>query len=815
MKKIKKHFKLIKKNIKKILKNSSHRASFIYTRYYERKGINNNLILLESHHGKTINGNIFYIIEELSKNKKYENFKIYVAVKSDAKDSIEELLLKHGINNIDFVNINTKKYCKILSTAKYLFNDNTFPTYFIKKNGQIYLNTWHGTPLKTLGRKIAGEPHAIGNTQRNFLMSDYLLYPNEFTMEKILDDYMIKDIYKNKIVLTGYPRNTIFYDETSKKRVRKEMLLSEKQVIAYMPTWRGVLGNSNPKEHKDNILNHLIEIDKKLNQNQILFVNLHPIMKDFINYSIFKNIKPFPSQYETYEFLNATDILITDYSSVFFDYALTKNKIILFTYDEEEYLKDRGMYLNLEELPFPKVKSVNKLIAEINSKNKTNYKDFLKKYCLYDNLNVTKELCEMVILNNKTNIKCFHLNKTSNKENILIYAGNLAKNGITTSLFNLLNNVDLNRYNYYVTFYKKHIEPHNGILLNLPDQIKYIPIQGKINYSLFESFISFLYFKLNLNMKFINKVIEKIFKREFYRIYNDIEFSNIIHFSGYGARSMHILARGNAKKIIYVHNDMVAEITTRNNQHKNTLVYAYNNYDYVAIVSEDIRKSTETFVEDKNKIRLVSNIHDYKTVIEKSKKELKLDSDTEVNITLDKLNEILNSNSKKFITIGRFSPEKGHKRLIKAFSKFWVNNKDSYLIIIGGHGKLYNETINFISNLECKDNIVIIKSISNPFPILKKCDLFILSSFYEGLGLVILEADTLGVPVISTDIQGPRGFLQKYNGYLVENSEEGIYQGMIDYLDGKVKTMNIDFENYNKPAVEEFYELIEDKESKK
>ena len=314
------------------------------------------MILLESQHGKTINGNIFYIIEELSKNKKYENFKIYVAVKSDAKDSIEELLLKHGINNIDFVNINTKKYCKILSTAKYLFNDNTFPTYFIKKNGQIYLNTWHGTPLKTLGRKIAGEPHAIGNTQRNFLMSDYLLYPNEFTMEKILDDYMIKDIYKNKIVLTGYPRNTIFYDETSKKRVRKEMLLSEKQVIAYMPTWRGDLGNSNPKEHKDNILNHLIEIDKKLNQNQILFVNLHPIMKDFINYSIFKNIKPFPSQYETYEFLNATDILITDYSSVFFDYANTGNKIILFNYDEEEYLKDRGMYLNLEELPFPKVK---------------------------------------------------------------------------------------------------------------------------------------------------------------------------------------------------------------------------------------------------------------------------------------------------------------------------------------------------------------------------------------------------------------------------------------------------------------------------
>lgn len=71
----------------------------------------------------------------------------------------------------------------------------------------------------------------------------------------------------------------------------------------------------------------------------------------------------------------------------------------------------------------------------------------------------------------------------------------------------------------------------------------------------------------------------------------------------------------------------------------------------------------------------------------------------------------------------------------------------------------------------------------NPMPILKKCDLFILSSIYEGLGLVMLEADSLGIPVFSTDVHGPSNFLKQYGGYLVEDSTEGILQGMYDFAD--------------------------------
>ena len=98
---------------------------------------------------------------------------------------------------------------------------------------------------------------------------------------------------------------------------------------------------------------------------------------------------------------------------------------------------------------------------------------------------------------------------------------------------------------------------------------------------------------------------------------------------------------------------------------------------------------------------------------------------------------------------------------------------------------------------------------SNPFPLLKQCDYLVLSSFYEGFGLVLAEADMLGVRCISTRVVGPSMFLEKYGGYLMENSKAGILQGMQDCLDGKVpERLAIDYEQYNREAVEQFESLI-------
>lgn len=93
-------------------------------------------------------------------------------------------------------------------------------------------------------------------------------------------------------------------------------------------------------------------------------------------------------------------------------------------------------------------------------------------------------------------------------------------------------------------------------------------------------------------------------------------------------------------------------------------------------------------------------------------------------------------------------------------------------------------------------------------PILAKCDLFVLSSLYEGLGLVILEADTLGIPVIATDVPGPHCFLTRHGGYLTSPDVKGILKGMKAFEKGKVKVMGVDYEEHNRNSVQQFENLF-------
>ena len=95
-------------------------------------------------------------------------------------------------------------------------------------------------------------------------------------------------------------------------------------------------------------------------------------------------------------------------------------------------------------------------------------------------------------------------------------------------------------------------------------------------------------------------------------------------------------------------------------------------------------------------------------------------------------------------------------------------------------------------------------------PILNKCDLFILSSSNEGLPVVFFEADCLNKPILSTDIDGPHEFLTEYKGgLLVEESTEALYQGMLAFDKGVIRTLKIDMRKYNEKCIKEFEQLFE------
>jgi CDP-glycerol glycerophosphotransferase len=212
-------FKKLKRTYRRIKKIIID--SILTYKYYQLK-INDKLILIESKHGFDLAGNMFYILKEL-RGKKYDEYRLILVLKKDIQDKVKKILKRYGINNVLFIKPLSLKYCNFLYSSKYLFNDTSFPSWFIKKEGQIYLNTWHGTPLKKMGRDVGNMAYSLGNIQKNFLMADYLLYPNDFMKNKMIDAYMLEDIYKGNIINAGYPRNAIFYDEKRANLLKEEL----------------------------------------------------------------------------------------------------------------------------------------------------------------------------------------------------------------------------------------------------------------------------------------------------------------------------------------------------------------------------------------------------------------------------------------------------------------------------------------------------------------------------------------------------------------------------------------------------------------
>lgn len=509
---------------------SYNRTGAFFYHIYKTEKVHDKRILLNSQQGSNFNGNMFYLLKYMCESNQFEDYEIGVTYKKQSLKQFEALLEHYGLKreNVKLLRINTKEYAEFLATAKYLFTDTSFSVYFTKKEGQVYLNTWHGTPLKTLGRATAKDYHDIANLQKNFLLADYLLYPSEYMKNHMFEDYMLDDIFKNNILYSGYPRNEIFFNESRRNVVREENGMADSMAIAYMPTWRGNVRNVNNSQMGD-IVDYLVEIDRKLKDNQIMYVNLHPYLADKVKYNQFIHIKPFPKEYETYDFLNACDMLITDYSSVFFDYAVTNRKIILFAYDEEDYFSNRGVYIQLEKLPFCKVHTIEELIAEINNPKLEERTEFLKYFSAYECKNVSERICNEIILNQQSGLKIEQA-EYNTKEHVMIHIHSLQDSHSLKKFRNIISKSNLNERLYYYTYNTNELMGREKYMLEFPEKLLYF---GKLNpFSTVTLFQTFLLYKMEFKKLYtmlFKKVIKDISIKEQMRALGDTDFScNII-----------------------------------------------------------------------------------------------------------------------------------------------------------------------------------------------------------------------------------------------------------------------------------------------
>ncbi|NHC03358.1 glycosyltransferase [Acinetobacter sp. 187] len=795
------HLKLLRPNTDVInssvfLKTNQEKFWDKYIYYYENLLIRDNVYLFESFAGDSVSCNPYAILRELLKEK---NDDLYVVVCNNHEKIPEDLLIQ---KNIIYVKKNSELYIRYLATAKFLINNTTFSPYFIKKEGQVYLMTWHGTPIKSLGRDQKNGFMSHSNVTRNFLHADYIISPNPHTTDIILNKYDIKDIYSGKFYEVGYPRVdlTLCSDLISREKLNIE---ENKKVILYAPTWRGgdkLEGNIDVEK----LLSDLNKLSKQ--KDYVLFYKSHHLIENILK-EIDLPVRLVPENIDINAFLSITDCLISDYSSIIFDYLPLNKPIISYIYDYDDYIVQRGdLYFSKDKLfgsICETIEDVVTVLSEISSSSlKYDYSQSIKEFCNNDKGLSAKNVID--IIHNDSKIQPLLINQ---KPVNLIFCGSFLPNGVTNSFKNLIKQASqFENCRFALIFDTNAVIAKEDNLDSFQDIID-LPIimLPRVGAALNKADEKWLKNKTKLQNDFFSQSSKEIvfesYRREVKRLTGNVKFENVINFDGYSTFWVILLSQVEAnKKIIYLHNNMYEEWKTRF-PYLNIVFKMYNYYDTLNSVSEACYNENHINLTANLGIKkhqvYSNNVIDYANILAKS--EVKPSVGCEV---------FEDFNGLKFINVARLSVEKDQAKLIRAFHHFVQNNEVDVRLYIVGYGPLEQDLQNLISSLKLDNMVHLIGYQSNPYYFIKNSDLFVFSSNYEGQGLVLLESMILNIPVVTTNIAGVQSVIQNTNILAVENSIEGLVFGMKQYIDGYVETTAFDFVGYNENAIYQFSNLI-------
>jgi CDP-glycerol glycerophosphotransferase len=386
-------------------KNQRFRQKKVQKNVFTKLPIKENTILYESFLGRNYSDSPKAIFTYLLENDKDKWNHVWIL---NDKNLVE--------NEQEFKNENVKiikrfgwQYFYYVTVSKYFILNMRQPKWLYKKAEQIILSTWHGTPLKRLVFDMENVTSANKNYKKDFYNQsrnwDYLIAANKYSEQIFESAFMYP---KENILTYGYPRNDILHNYTSeyKHHIKEKLNLpTSKKVILYAPTWRDDEFHS-AGNYKFKLQMDLNRMRKEFGEEYVIALRMHYFISDNIDLTGFED---FAYDFSKYNDINdlyiSSDILITDYSSVFFDFANLRKPILFFTYDIEKYQSMlRGFYIDVNnDLPGPLLRTNDELIEAIKQidltveKYKEKYETFYQKYCYLEDGNATKRIVDKVI----------------------------------------------------------------------------------------------------------------------------------------------------------------------------------------------------------------------------------------------------------------------------------------------------------------------------------------------------------------------------------------------------------------------------------
>jgi CDP-glycerol glycerophosphotransferase len=340
----------INKYTDNIINSRLKKQTIEYVTYRENLPIEKDVIVYESFFG-ALSDNPLALFKYIY-NKDVEKKYIHVWVVSNP--NLQDLLSDYDSSNIIFVKYNSNEYLRWMAIAQNIvFNTSTsFP--FATRKGQHVLQTWHGVPLKTLGRDMGQAKGLNRNVIRSMSQATLFTNPNVYTESKVLDSLDFADIQKGQRMVVSYPRQQriiIAKNENFKSYLSTKMPINlNKKIALYAPTWRG--SNGNYKDVAQEYTDAINLINKYLPNDYQLLFKPHKNATNFFKDN--NSIVIIPDWIDVNEVMSVTDLLISDYSSIVFDFYFTGKPVINWMYDKDDYAKNNGFYSEIfTELVWP------------------------------------------------------------------------------------------------------------------------------------------------------------------------------------------------------------------------------------------------------------------------------------------------------------------------------------------------------------------------------------------------------------------------------------------------------------------------------
>ncbi|WP_433977965.1 CDP-glycerol:glycerophosphate glycerophosphotransferase [Staphylococcus pseudintermedius] len=389
--------------IKNIVLFKPNKAYSKYKIYNPMRLVKNDTILFESFGGKNYSDSPKYIYEYM-KNA-YPNLKYYWIFNDISNPELP--------NDIQKIQKGSSDYYKIFKKARVWVSNSRLPLYLEKKPNQTYIQTWHGTPLKRLANDMKQVRLPETTTElykRNFYAAtrrwDYLISANPYSTEIFQSAFWMAP---NKILETGYPRNDILVNHANdtilQQSIKEELNIpKDKKVLLYAPTWRD-------DEYKEaghytfDLPFDLQQFYEQFGDTHVILLRMHYFISNQLSLKDYEDFAIDVSNYNDISRLYLiSDCLITDYSSVMFDYGILKRPQLFFPYDIEKYATElRGFYIDYHnDLPGPIYTDPDALIEGLKNieQIRETYQDqieaFHQRFCSRENGRAAQYIGDMI-----------------------------------------------------------------------------------------------------------------------------------------------------------------------------------------------------------------------------------------------------------------------------------------------------------------------------------------------------------------------------------------------------------------------------------